>query len=280
MKNELHRYANDKFSQNGEDGILEKIFSILPPRDKWCVEFGAWDGKYLSNTYELIANQNWNGVLIEGNPKKFPDLIATHGRNEKAVLLNKFISFDGPDRLDAILAQTRIPKDFDLLSVDIDGNDYHVWESLTEYRPKLVVIEFNPSIPADIEFVQEKNTEINHGNSLLSLIKLGKQKGYELIATTACNGFFVRKELFDLFRIEDNSIGAMWDSPDAPRVFQLFDGTLVLSHEFNMIWHNQRVGQYDLQIFPKSIRIFSDSKNAKGLLTKIIRKLYFRFFQK
>jgi hypothetical protein len=277
MKNNLHQYANNKYSQNGEDGIIEKIVSLLPPSEKWCVEFGAWDGKYLSNTYELIANQQWNGVLIEGNPKKFPDLQATHGSNKKAVLINAFISFDGENTLDAILAKTTIPQDFDLLSIDIDGNDYHVWESLTHYAPRLVVIEFNPSIPNDIEFVQERSPRINHGNSLLSLIKLGKQKGYELIATTACNGFFVRKDFFHLFEIEDNSIASMWDSPDAPRVFQLFDGTLVLSRDFNMIWQDRKVNQYDLQIFPKSIRHFSDSKNAKGLLTKIIRKMYFKF---
>jgi hypothetical protein len=118
--------------------------------------------------------------------------------------------------------------DFDLLSIDIDGNDYHVWDTVKTYKPRLVIIEFNPTIPSDIEFVQEKNNSINHGNSLLSLVKLGKSKGYELIATTYCNGFFVEKEFFDLFKIEDNSIDSLWKNPEAPRIFQLYDGTLML----------------------------------------------------
>ena len=71
MKNKLKQYAENKHSQFGEDGIIQKVFEVLPDqKEKWCVEFGAWDGKFLSNTHELIANHNWKGVLIEGNKKK------------------------------------------------------------------------------------------------------------------------------------------------------------------------------------------------------------------
>ena len=275
MENKLKQYANNKFSQFGEDGIIERIFEILPKNEKyWCVEFGAWDGKHLSNTYELIKNKHWNGILIEGNSKKFQDLKRTFGNTNNAILINEFVAFEGNHTLDNIIEKENIPVDFDLLSIDIDGNDYHVWESLKKHQPRVVVIEFNPTIPSDIEFVQEKKESLNHGNSLLSLIKLGKTKGYELIATTTCNGIFVRKDLFDLFEITDNSINSMWENYDAPRIFQLYDGTLALTDEFKLLWHNKPVNKFDLQAVPKSLRYFGDSSST-GFFKKVLRKIYY-----
>ncbi len=93
-----------------------------------------------------------------------------------------------------------------MLSIDIDGNDYYIWESIKDYDPKVDIIEFNQAIPSDIEFVQKKDFTLHQGNSLLSLIKLGKLKGYELVATSFCNAIFVKSDLFDLFEIADNRI--------------------------------------------------------------------------
>ncbi len=204
-------------------------------------------------------------------------MVRTYENNTNAILINKLVSFDGVNTLDNILKQTPIVSDFDLLSIDIDGNDYHVWESLVDFQPKVVVIEFNPAIPSDVEFIQEKKFSLNQGNSLLSLIGLGKQKGYELVATTLCNGFFVRREFFDLFQIGDNGITSMWDSETpAPRVFQLFDGTLVLSERFKLIWHDKYVNEFDLQILPPFLRFFGDSASIKGIYKKALRKLYYK----
>src|SRR6185436_3102249 len=120
----------------------------------------------------------------------------TYAGNERAICLQRFVTFDGDTRLDALLQTTPIPKDFDLLSVDIDGADYHVWESLTRYEPRVVIIEFNPTIPGHIEFVQPRDMTVNQGNSIRSLVKLGKQKGYELSCVTEYNAIFVRANLF------------------------------------------------------------------------------------
>ena len=188
--NWLKKYAKNINSQFGEDGIIEKIFTIIEESDKWCVEFGAWDGKNLSNTYNLLANKNWRGILIEANPRKFKDLLETYKENPQVQCMNKFVNFGGSDSLENILSSTEIPENFDLLSIDVDGNDYHIWSSVKIYNPKVVIIEFNPSIPNDIFFVQDPNFNLNHGNSLLALIELGKTKGYELICTTDVNGIF------------------------------------------------------------------------------------------
>ena len=275
--NPLQKYSKNITSQYGEDGIIEQIFNFLPiQKDYWCVEFGAGDGVYLSNTYNLITNKGWNGLLIEGNSQKFPSLESTYESNHKVHLLNKEVQYDGKNTLNNIFKNTPIPLKFDLLSIDVDGIDYHLWESLKNYKPKVIIIEFNPSIPSDISFVQSKDFNVNHGNSLNSIITLGKDKGYELIATTSSNGIFLDKEYFSLFNISNNSIENMWNTkPTPPRIFQLYDGTIVLSEDFKLIWHDTKVGRYDLQKLPRSERVFGDrisTKPSMGFLKKLFSK--------
>jgi hypothetical protein len=124
----LSRHAFNVTSQHGEDGIIARALSLLPEHTFWCVEFGAWDGKELSNTYDLIKSHNYRGVFIEADPIKFRDLEVTHGLSGKNVLLNAFVGFEKSDSLDVLLSRCDIPAKFDLLSIDIDGNDYHVWK--------------------------------------------------------------------------------------------------------------------------------------------------------
>ena len=90
--------------------------------------------------------------------------------------LNAFVGFTAADGLDAILARTPIPADFDVLSIDIDGNDYHVWNAVARYKPRVVVIEYNPTIPAAVDFVQPADMSINQGASITAQARLGKQK--------------------------------------------------------------------------------------------------------
>jgi hypothetical protein len=131
----LSSHARDEFSQNGEDGILERIFELLGVSEGWCIEFGAWDGVHLSNTRNLIQNHGWQAVLIEADPVKFEDLKNNARSFAGVTCLNRLVGFDPPDDLDAILARREVPDDLDLLSVDVDGNDFHIWESLRKYRP-------------------------------------------------------------------------------------------------------------------------------------------------
>jgi hypothetical protein len=273
--NPLSQFSANVTSQFGEDGILKRIFEIMPDSDKWCVEFGAWDGKFLSNCYNLLANFEWRGVMIEANKTKFKALKKTYENNSNTCLINLFVNFEGKNKLDNLLKKIPIPKNFDLLSIDIDGNDYYIWESLKDYSPKVVVIEFNPTIPSDIEFIQKRDFKINQSSSILSINKLGRAKGYELIGTTECNAIFVKAEYFRLFGIENNDPAVLWDKEiDPPRVFQLFDGTLVLTKEFELWWNGIKVDKYDLQKLPKFYRFFIDSQGIKGVLRKFLFTLY------
>lgn len=259
----LSRFAKNVFSQAGEDGILEKIFEILPfsDREKWCVEVGAWDGIHFSNTRNLIFNKGWSGVLIEGDKKRCVSLKETYKNNSKIECICSMVSFEGESSLDELLGKTSIPQSFDLLSIDIDGNDYHIWDSIKKYEPQVVIIEFNPSIPSDIVFIQKKDMSVQHGSSLRAFKELGKRKGYELVAATRLNGVFVRKELFPAFHLVNNEIDTLFNGKIyQTRVFQLYDSTLVVDGCDRLLWHDIPL-RHAIQVLPKFLRTFSYSSN-------------------
>ena len=259
----LTRHASNVTSQSGEDGIIAKALSLLPERTSWCVEFGAWDGKLHSNSYDLIMSHGYRGVFIEADPVRFRDLEQTHGASGRNVLLNAFVGFSKSDSLDVLLSRCEIPKNFDLLSIDIDGNDYHVWEAMHEFQPKLVVIEFNPTLSNSILFVQEKEPRTNHGSSPASLVELGKRKGYELIAATALNLLFVSSEHYGAFGIADNSLALMRDDSRVPQIFFGYDGHVFLSEanvtgSIGVGWHHLELRESDVQVLPKRLQKYPD----------------------
>ena len=143
----------------------------------WFVEFGAWDGVHLSNTRHLIENGGWNAVLIEASTQKFAELEENSRAFPGVTCLRRFVTFDPPDNLDGILAGTAIPADFELLSIDMDGNDFHIWGSLRSYRPKIVLIEINPTMPNHVDFVQARDMSVQHRSSLAATVRLGRHKG-------------------------------------------------------------------------------------------------------
>src|SRR5687768_9225323 len=89
----LLEFKSNVHSQTGEDGILQQILDKLPQRDRWCVEFGAWDGQYLSNVCNLIDNHDYAAVLIECSPEKFKELRKRHSNNPRVVSLNRTVGF-------------------------------------------------------------------------------------------------------------------------------------------------------------------------------------------
>ena len=140
-------YKENVFSQAGEDGVISRVLSLIPDKNNWCVEFGAWDGKYLSNTCNLIVNHGFSAVLIEADKKKFQKLQENFKGQVKVYAVNRYVGFGEKDNLDEILSDKPCPQDFDFLSIDIDGNDYYAWQAVSRYQPKVVIIEFNPTIP-------------------------------------------------------------------------------------------------------------------------------------
>jgi hypothetical protein len=261
----LKEFRANVTSRQGEDGIISEIFKRIGVKHKWCVEFGALNGRHDSNVWTLIADRGWSGVLIEADRTYYEKLIETYSGMPRAICLNLFISFEGENKLDAVFARTPLPKDFDLLSIDIDGNDYHVWDSLTQYRPRVVVIEFNPTIPNDISFVQPRDMAVQQGSSLLALTQLAKRKGYELVEVTGANAFFVDSSAAPLLGLKNPSLEALHPETEYyTRIFQLYDGTLVLDGYKELMWHRRPIAQEDIQVLAPGARIYPAGISARS----------------
>jgi hypothetical protein len=123
----LKAYERNDTSQYREDGVIERALAVIGDRNGWCVEFGASDGVYLSNTHRFINREGFSAVLIEASDTAVALQKRYEGRSD-IFLFRRFVEFEGPNRLDAILASTPISLEFDVLSTDIDGNDYHIWD--------------------------------------------------------------------------------------------------------------------------------------------------------
>jgi hypothetical protein len=268
----LLEHAANKHSQFGEDGVIAKVLDVIGDPIGWCVEFGAWDGKHLSNTYALIEDRDFSAVLIEGSAKKYHDLRASFRDNEKITPVHAFVGFGADDGLDQILAGTPIPREFDLLSIDIDGNDYHVWKAVQNYQPRIVVIEFNPTIPTAVDFVQPADMSVNQGSSLRAIANLAREKGYELVAVTECNGIFVREKYFPLFDIDDNAPEALRSSESLVSwVFCGYDGTVFIRGHGIMPWHGVPYRESKMQRVAKPFRKFPSNH---GPLMRALSRYY------
>lgn len=190
------------YSQNGEDGILEKIFEIIGATSRTCIEFGAWDGFHLSNTANLWT-AGWRGILIEGVKSRFEEL-KINVREYDCLCINTFVSRSGENSLDAIAIRAKIGQDIDLLSIDIDGDDYYIFESLNWIRPRVVVCEYNPTIPAEIDLFPEYGNYF--GASVAALCRVAQAKGYVLVAITETNCIFVQENLAPAFEQYETSV--------------------------------------------------------------------------
>lgn len=250
-------HARNVHSQTGEDGIVEALLSKLPDRNNWVVEFGAWDGLHLSNSRYFVTEHNFSAVLIEGDPERFRELKGLYAEHPGVHTINTFVTTSGAATLDKVLARTPIPAEFDYLSIDIDGNDYYVFRSLEHYRPKVVCIEFNPSVPSEVDFVQPDDFRVKQGCGIRSLFEMAKGKGYELAALTQFNAFFVPQEHFPALGIEDNSIQTLrQDLSAVTYVFSGYDGTVFTVGAGELPWHQMPMRHAHRQELPAFLRKF------------------------
>ena len=282
---DLLAYSNNIYSQQGEDGILGRIFELIPPKNRWCVELGALNGIHHSNTRHLIADLGWSGVLIEPDQTYYEKWEQVYADTPRVHTVNAFVDFSSEHSLGAELSRTPIPKDFDLLSLDIDGNDYHVWESLTEYQPRVVVVEYNPSIPNDISFIQARDMSVQQGSSARATVELGERKGYTLCAVAGVNLFFVRNELFASLCLPKRTLAELnTDTRYLTRLYQLYDGTLVLDGCQRLLWHGLPIDAERIQVVPRHKRRYvagTSKSSAVRTLKYWVRRLpMYNFLQK
>ncbi|WP_146346003.1 FkbM family methyltransferase [Falsiphaeobacter marinintestinus] len=258
----LSDFAQNTYSQTGEDGILAECLSRISKTtelDKWCVEFGAWDGVHLSNTCRLIREDGYSAVLVEGNEQRFREQ-QQNLPEDRVLKFLRWVSLSGEGRLETILAETPIPHDFDFLSIDIDGCDWHIWNSIEAYRPKVVCIEFNPTIPNCLPYVQPADFEVKHGNGPRALCDLAGKKGYVLATVTGANLIFVEASLADAV------LGSARPTLDELRpeegyvsyVFAGYNGEVVSTGPVNLFWHHLKLGPNRMRVLPKSLCTYPD----------------------
>jgi len=195
----LERHGYKVFSQNDEDGIIAEIFRRIGDGGKVFVEFGVQNGLECNSHY--LLHKGWSGLWMEGSPKyckQIRKLFRIPVGSGQLRVVNAFIDRDNINDLIKAHAGSEV----DLLSIDIDGNDYWVWEAITCVKPRVVVIEYNPKFPPDFEWVMEYdknhiwNRDDRCGASLKSLETLGRKLGYQLVGTNrkGLNAFFVRQD--------------------------------------------------------------------------------------
>ncbi len=214
FENHEHRV----FSQQGEDGIIERLFEFIEPTHRYAVEFGAGDGLEFSNTRNLVLNRGWSAFMIEGDDG-FARRLAHRYRDIPRVKTKQAWIF--PGNIEQLLEDGGVPRDLDLISIDIDSNDYYVWRAIVNYRPKVVLIEFNGSFPPPQKMVVNFHPMTYwdgsdyYGASIQSMYELGKRKGYELVycENNGVNLFFVDRGYYERFGIDDNSPIKLYKPP-------------------------------------------------------------------
>lgn len=202
---DINYFEKKVYSQNGEDGIIEFIFNTIGTTNRFFVEFGVQDGMNCNTRY-LLDMKGWNGLMMEADD---------HG---KPHIKKEFVT---AENINDLFEKYLVPHYFDLLSIDIDFNDYWVWNAIKTYHPRVVIIEYNATFPHTESKVVEYNPKSNwdgtnyFGASLLALVKLGKSKGYTLIGcdSNGVNAFFIKNELFNEKKIKKRTIQELYRPP-------------------------------------------------------------------
>lgn len=194
------RYSlRGRFSHANEQGILAKYIEKLLPKDRprSVVDIGAGNGVRWSNSYALLL-AGWKALGVEADPQKFALLSKVYGKFPNAHASNSLAS---PDNICALLRDFDIEKDFGVLCVDIDGNDYWVLDAiLTKFRPGLVVTEINENIPPPLRFVIKFDPDFQlryhfYGYSIAALEDLCEQHDYGILELEYNNAFLAPREL-------------------------------------------------------------------------------------
>ncbi len=191
------------FSQWGDDGIIQWLIHNLEIPNETFVEFGV--NNYIeSNTRFLLLNDNWSGLVMDGSKKNIENIKQT--RYYRKYDLDAVCAFIDCDNINDLILARKFDKNIGILHIDIDGNDYWVWEKIDVIDPVIVIMEYNSifgkdraiTIPYDNNFQRRHAhySDLYFGASLKALNNLAEQKGYAYIGsnTGGNNAFFVKKE--------------------------------------------------------------------------------------
>ena len=192
------------FSQWGEDGIIAYLLARVPIDRPWFVEFGVEDYRE-ANTRFLLMTRNWRGLVIDGSEThvraiREDDVSWRHDLTARCAFVTR-------ENINALISEAGFTGDIGLLSIDIDGNDYWVWEAIDVVSPRIVIVEYNSlwgpkravTVPYDPAFTrtQKHHSNLYFGASVGAFVRLGTSKGYSLVGGNSAgnNLFFVRDDV-------------------------------------------------------------------------------------
>lgn len=188
------------FSQNGEDGVLVEIFNRIGVTNRFFVEFGIQDGSE-GNAVMLADVFGWSGLFIEADD----DHVARVRRKYRESPVQVVQAMVTAENIDELFTAADVPPEPDLLSIDIDGNDVYVWQALGDFRPRVVVIEYNSGIvhpgPVAQPYAPDRGWDGSgaFGSTLAALDVVAAEKGYRFAHSdlAGVNAFYVRADLWD-----------------------------------------------------------------------------------
>jgi len=202
-----------KHSQSGEEGIIREILKRMQIEKGFFVEFGATDGIFFSNT-RFLAEKGWAGAFIEADKQHISKLYDNCKQFKNLQCINEFVTsnpLDSRGKTVDQIAEEHFPNaDIDVLSIDIDGTDYLILESLKR-KPKIICIEtsgyWHPKLQTRIpDFVAKKNL----GQPLPVIISIAKQQGYQPVCFLCVNLILVRQDYYHLFDKIKNDPETLW----------------------------------------------------------------------
>lgn len=197
----LIRHGFKVYSQSDEDGIIQEIFNRIGATNRVFVEFGVETGVEC-NTVKLLT-EGWSGLWIDGSQEHVDEMRKAFGPRVSAGQLKLRENIVTAENINALIEQGGITGDIDLLSIDIDNNDYWVWKAIKVIRPRVVVIEYNATLRPPMSLVVPYDPVRRwdgtnfFGASLEALVRLGRDKGYRVVGCnyTGVNAFFVREDV-------------------------------------------------------------------------------------
>lgn len=194
----LPRYAFQVNSQNGEDGIIQEIFRRIGTIDRVFLEIGIGDG--VENNTAFLLSQGWRGFWIDGNDAFQRNL---SDRDDLKDCLTSRCELVTQENIVDLLRQMHVPSQFDFLSLDVDQNTFYIWQAMQAFRPRVIAVEYNASVPPPIDWKARYQPDRawdgtqNFGASLKALEHLARQQGYSLVGCdfNGVNAFFVQDDL-------------------------------------------------------------------------------------
>ena len=201
----LTRFGQKAFSQSDEDGMILEVFNRIGAESQRFAEFGVEEGVECNTALLLVSG--WRGLWMDASSRHVARIRSRHADAVTRGALDVRLASINAENIDGLLAgwsggTAAAPAQIDLLSIDIDGNDYWVWQAIKSVSARVVVIEYNATYPPPVEFVRTYDPSARwrgddyFGASLTSFEKLGRELGYSLVgcSLSGAYAFFVRDD--------------------------------------------------------------------------------------